>query len=274
MKDSGDCGNGGSGPQEGLALSLLASFRVVLDGHPINGRLTGKAWHLLKILTLNFRRYVTKEALIEMLWPDVDPRTGAISLKVAAHKLRMALGQDRENRDQEQWILMDNGTYRLNRAANIWIDAEAFRQHYERGRRGINPRHEFEQAETLYQGDLLEEDIYEEWTLLQREELRDLYLDVLQRLAHQTSQLGDHSEVIRYCHKIVLVDPCREDAYRMLMRSHAALNQLARAGSWYAICRASLQKEIGAPPSTETVEVFEGLFDRPPRSQAFRALAP
>ena len=41
---------------------------------------------------------------------------------------------------------------------------------------------------------------------------------------------------MHHADKIVLADPCREDAYRMLMSSHAALNQYARAGAWYAVC--------------------------------------
>lgn len=244
------------------------------DGRALNGRLTGKARQLLKILTLNYRRCVSKDALIEMLWPDVDPRTGAISLKVAAHKLRSALGQGPEDVDRERWIVVDNGTYNLNPAANIWIDTVEFKHHYERARRGINPAAEFGEAELLYEGDLLEEDVYEDWTLLPREELRDLYLDVLQRLAQHAFKAKEYRDVIRYCHKIVLVDPCREDAYRMLMQSHAALNQVARAGSWYAICRASLLNEIGEAPSPQTVEAFERLFDRPADVRRLQAITP
>lgn len=264
--------NEGIEQREGLALFLLSSFRVALHGRPLNGRLTGKARQLLKILTLNYKRCVSKDALIEMLWPDVDPRTGAISLKVAAHKLRSALVQGPNDGDRERWIVIENGTYNLNPAANIWIDVLEFKQHYERARRGMNPAEEFAEAENLYEGDLLEEDVYEDWTLLPREELRDLYLDVLQRLAQHSFKAKAYRDVIRYCHKIVLVDPCREDAYRMLMKSHAALNQLARAGSWYAICRASLLNEIGAAPSSQTVEAFERLFERPSDARSLQAV--
>ncbi len=249
-----------------LSVFMLSSFSVALDGHPINGRL-GKSGQLLKILAANYRRCVSKDALIEMLWPDGDPRTGAISLKVAAHKLRITLDPDKENGDEGTWIVAQDGTYRLNPAADIWIDTEAFREHYERGRalesqrQLADARNEFEQAEALYRSDYLEEDLYDEWTVVRREELRDLYLDSLQRLAHLALKDQAHADVIRYCHKIVLADPCREDAYRMLMRSHGALNQFARAGAWYAVCRMKLQREVDVPPSPETVEAFESLFE-------------
>ncbi len=84
----------------------------------------------------------------------------------------------------------------------------------------------------------------------------------MSRLAELAGNAGDHQAVIRYCHKIVDADPCREDAYRTLMQSHASMNQLARAGAWYAVCRSLLQREMAAEPSAETRETFESLFSR------------
>lgn len=261
----GNLDRGGGQPPRGLSVFLFSAFAVARDGKNITSRLGGKARQLLKILAVNRTRPLTKDALIETLWPDADPSSGVTSLKVAAHKLRSALDPDRNG---PEWVIAENGTYRLNPEAPIWIDVESFRRHYERGRilqsKGCieEAADELAGAEELYQGDYLEEDMYEEWAIVKREELRDIYLDTLQRLAHIAVHYNRYSDVIRYCHKIVLADPCREDAYRMLMRSHAALSQFARAGAWYAVCRTSLQREVGAPPSEETVQAFESLFLR------------
>lgn len=252
-----------------LSLYMLSSFQVYRSGERVNRRLGGKARQLLKILAANHRKCLPKDLLIEMIWPAGGPATGAISLKVAAHNLRNGLDPNKKNGNTGKWVIAENGTYRLNPGADIWIDTEAFREHYRLARslesagQSSEARREFEKAEELYTGDYLEEDMYEDWTLVRREELRDMYLEVLGRLAHLTRAEGLHSDVIRYCHKIVLADPCREDAYQMLMSSHAALNQVARAGSWYAVCRAALSREVGAQPSPETVSIFEGLFADP-----------
>lgn len=257
---SEDCG---CGPQFGLSLFLLSSFDALINGKPLGARLSGKARQLLKVLAANHRRKVPRDMLIEMLWPDAGPAGGVTSLKVTAHKLRNALDPERTGFN---WIIADGGSYRLNPEAPIWIDAEVFRTHHDRGRalyaagRLAEARSELAQAEQIYRGDYLEEDTYEEWTVIRREELRDLYLDTLHSLARLSLESQAHRDVIRYCHKIVLADPCREDAYRMLMRSHAALNQFARAGAWYAVCRTTLRREVGAAPSTETVQAFEELF--------------
>ena len=258
--------------QQTLSICMFASFRVLRNGEPIDRELGTKSAQLLKILTANRSKCLPKDLLMEMIWPQTSPAAAATSLKVAAHKLRHALDPDRRTGSSGNWIIVDRGSYRLNPNAEIWIDTEYFRNHYEKGRAlfasgsDAAARRELEMAEEVYQGDYLEEDVYEDWTVRCREELRDLYLDTVGRLATLALQREAHEDVIRYCHKIVAADPCREDAYRMLMRSHGALNQVGRAGSWYAVCRLALQREIGSSPSTETTLAFEELFaDREPQ---------
>jgi DNA-binding SARP family transcriptional activator len=265
-----------------LELYFLSSFRAIRAGAPITSHLTGKPRQFLKLLGANGRRHVPKDALIEMLWPEGHPGAGATSLKVVAHKLRTALEPEKETGEAGIWIEAAHGTYRLNPEAPVWIDVDVFRNHWRRGcvlqaeGRYAEARAEFAQAEELYAGDYLEEDLYEDWTIIPREQLKDIHLDVLQRLAELAERDDDHADVIRYCHKIVLADPCREDGYRMLMRSHGALNQLARAGAWYAVCRQTLAREVGMPPNAETIETFESLFqtapppERPPLARGIR----
>jgi DNA-binding SARP family transcriptional activator len=253
---------------ERLSLHLFASFKVVRGGQALNGRVGGKARQLLKVLAANSGRGTTRDAIIETLWPESDPATSLNSLKVTVHNLRSALEPDKENGSPGAFVVAQDRSYRLSPEAEIWIDVESFLHHYrqarsyeQQGEVQMAERH-YRRAEELYLGDYLEEDMYEEWTILRREELKDIYLDILGKLAAMSYKSKAHADAIRYCHKIVHADPCREDAYRMLMRSHGALNQLARAGAWYAVCRTKLAREVGSPPSNETVRVFEGLFDQ------------
>jgi DNA-binding SARP family transcriptional activator len=251
-----------------LFISLFSSFSVSLDGMDITDRLPGKARQLLKILAAHNKRPLPKDVLIDLLWPRADPVTGAGSLKVAAHNLRSSLEPDKAIGEPGAWIVARNGTYGLDREARVEIDTERFitcwrdaRECERQGRFGA-ALELYREAERMYVGDYLENEVYDDWTIIHREELRDLFLDVLGRLAQLACDDGAHQDVIRYCHKIVLADPCREDAYRMLMNSHAALNQLARAGAWYAVCRTKLLREVEAQPSPETVQAFEQLFSR------------
>jgi LuxR family maltose regulon positive regulatory protein len=249
-----------------LSIRMLSTFRVTVDGAELNGQLGGKGRALLKILAAHRNRVLSRDALIELVWPDTDPATGATSLKVAAHNLRNVLEPGKPTGSQGRWIVFRDGTYSLSHDGGVWIDVLELDRHYRAGKQAEArgeisvARAEYHEAESLYAGDFLEEDIYDDWTIIPRERLRDLYLDVVSRLADLAVTSGDHREAIRYCHKIIDTDPCREDAYRTLMSSHGALNQHARAGAWYAVCRAMLKREMDAAPGRETVRVFESLF--------------
>jgi LuxR family maltose regulon positive regulatory protein len=262
-------GDGESDPNGHLRINLFGNFRVSCMGLRVDEALGIKSRALLKILASNRAVLLPKDALMELVWPMHDASTVATSLKVAAHKLRQALSSGDPARETDEWIIAKRGSYRLSPNAEIWIDVEAFEAHCARGRQLLRQgaqsaaRLEFDQAEQLYSGDYLAEDIYDDWTVIRREELRDMYLETLDVLVDLCMTERMHRDVIRYCHKIVSADPCREDAYRKLMNSHAALNQIGRAGSWYAICRVILQREIGAQPSHETTRTFEALFAGP-----------
>jgi len=249
-----------------LKIQMLSTFRVAVNGQELNGRLNGKARALLKILAAHRDRVLARDALMEMVWPDTDPATGSISLKVTAHNLRVALEPAKPTGTPSTWILFRDGTYYLDRDSAVWIDIEEIDRLWRVGRQAEShgdaegARVAYRGVEALYTGDFLEEDIYDDWTTIRREQLRDMYLDAISRLADFAVMNGDHRDAIRYCHKIIDTDPCREDAYRVLMSSHGALNQRARAGAWYAVCRTLLKREMGVGPASDTVKVFESLF--------------
>jgi DNA-binding SARP family transcriptional activator len=249
-----------------LKLYLLGSFRVVVRGEDRTGRIRPKSRALLKALAANRSGVLTKDALAETLWPGADPSSSHLSLKVEAHNLRRALGCVAG--DEMAWIQNEQGAYRLNRSNLIWLDVEAFESHVRRAREfdAVGDRAsaaaEYEAALDAYGGDYLEEDMYDDSTIVTRERLRDLQLNVLSRLARLAWKARDHETTISYCHRIVTADPCREDAYQLLILSHAALRQVSRATAWYEVARQSLRRELDRDVGRKTREIYESLFSR------------
>lgn len=260
-RGEGGRGGGTGGERDAsLRVYLFSAFRVLVNGVPVQDQLGKKTKTLFKVLAANLGKRISKDILIDLVWPETDPAKGYASLKVAIHSLRTVLGNGRE------WIVAKEGTYALAAGPHVWTDVQEFMRRWKQGKlleqAGDMARagQEYELAATLYTGDLLEDDLYEDWTIVSREQLKDIYLELMEKLAHLSLASGRHQETIRYCHNIILADPCHEDAYRMLMRSHAALNQIARAAAWYAVCRVMLQREMDALPASETVRAFERLF--------------
>jgi DNA-binding SARP family transcriptional activator len=87
---------------------------------------------------------------------------------------------------------------------------------------------------------------------LRREHLRDSHLFVLTRLADYAFQDGDYYSCIGWCEQLLAEDRCRENTYRLLMRSHARLGQPGRVRRWYDLCVHTLRTELDADVDEST----------------------
>jgi len=218
------------------------------------------AERLLKVLLVNGRR-VHRDVLLDLLWPDVPSKSSIRGLRVTLHALRRAIAQVAPERAPLDLIRADGDTYVLN-TQGLWIDSDAFDEHYSAGLR-FERLHQIDQAvreytaaEALYRDDFLVEDLYEEWTVLPREELKDKYLLILTRLSQFSMAAMDLDGCIRRSHALLAKEPCREDAYQRLMQCYARLGQRGSAMRWYQICERTLHQELDVAPSEETRRLF------------------
>lgn len=112
-----------------------------------------------------------------------------------------------------------------------------------------------ELADALYGGDLLADDRYEEWAISPRERLRGSYVATLSLLGRLYADSGRHQPAIATAQKLLDLDNCHEEAHRLIMRCHAAEGRRGLAMRQYTLCRATLVRELGLPPSQETEQL-------------------
>jgi len=229
-----------------------------------------KAKSILQYLMTRPREAVIKEVLMETLWPECEPRAASNNLKAAMHGLRQALSDLFTGKENFPYILFSQGSYLMNPEIELWVDVEEFEQNWVRGRRLekegklTEAIREFEEAEELYRGDYLEDEPYEEWTLLRREALKDTHVIILGKLADYAMKNADYEGTIVYCQKILAKDACREDAYRRLMSCYSRLGQRNRALRWYEICRRTIQAELDTTPDRETTNLYHHILRNEP----------
>jgi LuxR family maltose regulon positive regulatory protein len=244
-----------------LRLCLFGQFTVRLGKRTIPHRWGGKGVTMLKYLAGAPRRRVHRDVLLEVVWPGVDPRVANNRLKVVAHHLRQICAPDPAQTYTPSPLQYRDGWYMLGGAVPVWTDVEAFEGawraglHAEKTGRRDEARASFGQMERLYRGDYLEEDPYEEWTLLRREELKDLYLAALEKLAAYREEAGEIELASETWSKILAKDPYREDVYRRLMLCSAKRGNRGRAHYWYQLCARLLREHLQVEPEPETTEL-------------------
>ena len=115
----------------------------------------------------------------------------------------------------------------------------------------------YEFAASLYRGDFMSDDPYEDWAALTRERLRLTYLDALGRLSELYFNAGHYTVCASLCLRIIERDPCREDAHRRLMRCYSRQGLSHLALMQYRMCRQALADELGVEADPATTELYQ-----------------
>jgi DNA-binding SARP family transcriptional activator len=244
---------------------FFGHFELLCDGEPIHLGRNGKALSILKYLLAHRTRPVSQDHLMGWLWPESSLKKARWSLNSAVHGLRKLLGGCPTS-DEVCYVVLEEGYYRLSPGVRVATDVEEFDDLYERGR-GLERagREEeaaacYEEAIGLYRGDYLVEDLYEDWTMVERERLSNAYVDMLDRLAVHYLQSGQLRESVRACYQVLEKDRSHEDSHRLLMRCYVELGQRGRALRQYRLCERILTQEYGTAPSPETRSLYGELL--------------
>lgn len=216
-----------------------------------------KALELLKILLSHDGRPVTKDTLIELLWPEVEPKAGAGRLHVVIHALRRLVEPPGHG---GKWVFIhhEGSRYYFNTQAHCFIDVEEFKKLVDLGHKGEqrgntkSAIHAYEAAVQLYRGDFLEDEPYVDWCWMAREHFRETCLNVLKRLASLCAKAGDSEQSMKHLRRALRIDPPREEVHRELMRSLWAARRRDEALRQYEVCRELLKRDVDVAPLPET----------------------
>ena len=252
--------------QAEVSVHLLGPMSVVIDGVPIDEWSSARIRSLFGYLLTHRKPWPTREALMDVFWPESSPNASRNSLNVAIHGLRRVL---KEAKDVPV-VVYSGGTYRLHPDVRLWLDVEEFDRLAERGR-----LHEevaetdqataaYELSSGLYRGDFLADDPYDDWPAVIRERLRLAYLDTLGRLGNLHFNAGRYAASANLCQRIIEQDPCREDAYRRLMRCYCRQGQRHLALIQYRACVRMLESELGVEPDVATVGLHSQIRSHEP----------
>lgn len=231
-----------------LKLTFWGGLNVSLDDEPVTGFLSGKVPALLCYLTVDGRIHQRHE-LAALLWPNRPDNDALTNLRQALANLRKLL---------EPYLLITRYTVAFNRHSDYWLDVADFVTAAQSDQADV-----LRQAADLYRGDFLQgfhvahAAPFVEWSLLQREWLREEALRLFYRLAMQATAVGDYPAALHTLDRLLGLEPWREEAHRQKMTLLARLGQRSAALKQYADCRRVLEAELNIPPLPETTALAE-----------------
>ncbi len=247
-----------------LTVYCLGTFRVYVNETLIDNWNGNTARAIFKYMVIHRKRPIPLEVLMDLFWHDDEQESARRNLYQAIYLLRQAL---QIGTPDFPYVLSINGCYGLNPDLKIWLDSQSFDTHYQNGQKFemngscLKAIREYEAADTLYEGDFLAEDIYEEWPTALRQHLKNAYLDILNRLSRYHYQQKNWAMSITYNQKLLHADTCREDAHRGLMRAYFHQSQRHLALRQYHHCIEALKNELGVSPDPQTINLYHQIKD-------------
>ena len=221
-------------------------------GQPLTGAATQRRLlALLSALATAGDVGLSREKLVGLLWPDVDPERARHSLTQGLYSARRALRDD-------GLFDVTTASVRLD-PAHMSSDVNDFQQ--------LLARHELEQAVRLYQGPFLDGFFvsgapeFEQWTSAQRTRFRDLTVGALERLAADAEAAGDKTAVVRWRRQVAGLLPLDASRTVQLMTAMAAAGDRAGAIKHARVHAALLREELGVDADPE-VEAFAATLRR------------
>jgi len=247
-----------------LYISLLGGFHLVYGVHTLSADQIHlhKARDMLKLLALSPNQRLHREELLEMLWPEHAPQQAAHNLSQTLYTLRPKL----KALDASIRLDFEDECLNLKAPDGITSDVEDFEQAARSvlgytGRISTQTTANCHEAILKYTGDLLPEDGPSDLFYQRREQLRQMYLDLLMLFAHYNLELKVYLPAIDALQQVIAADPAHEEAHTCLMRAYALNGQRQAALRQFQILTEVLQRELDVEPSPECTSLRDRILN-------------
>lgn len=265
-----------------INIQLFGKFCVRRNEQVLDGFDARKVQELFCYLLLQREHSLARETLASVLWPETTTAQSKKNLRQVLWQLQSALGSQSET-ISDRMLHVEPEWVQLNADADLWLDVAVFEQTYNRVQKvpgqelDASTAQHVQHAVQLYQGPLLE-GWYQDWCLLERERLQNIYLAMLDKLMSYYEAHYDYETSIVYGMRIMCYDRGRERTHQRLMRLNYLLGDRAEALRQYERCATALDEELGIKPSKSTTALYKRIqadqLDEPEPLMALRETDP
>jgi len=258
-------------PPPPLRVTTLGRFTLQVGDRAIMKAEWGsnrKAQAVFKLLLSQASQPITREKLIDLLWPEAgrDQQDKAIrSLNQAVYQLRKVLEPYLPPRFPSRYVVGDNETYCLELPPGSWIDDQALEEAIKNARKArrlddsAEMIRQYQTAVDLYQGEYLVEESRQDWPLVRQDRLRLQVIEALEPLGTYYLDHDDPSRAAELAHRLLRAEVEHEPGYWLLMCAQYSLGQLKLALRTYRQYLEKCCKELDVPPSEEIYALYRNI---------------
>jgi two-component SAPR family response regulator/Tfp pilus assembly protein PilF len=233
-----------------IFVKTFGEFVVTINGRTVTKSdwQRKKARDIFKILLIHHQKAVTTDELIDLLWNDTTKHNVEQVIKNSISFIRRVIEPDLAPRKPSTFLRNEGKAYILDLGDGASIDFLEFKSLIHQASKGTDRVALYKKAIALYTGDFLKEDLYAEWSVFERESLKDSYLHALTYLAQHALEHEDEAEAVSYARQLIDTDRTDDKGYEILLRIFLKQGNHSEARRIYAQCKEAFAKELGSAP--------------------------
>ncbi|WP_309122309.1 response regulator [Paenibacillus sp.] len=218
---------------------------------------TTKAKEVFSYLLHMRDRAVSKDALLDLMWPEMDLLKAQTHLHTTVYQIRQTV----KGLALPVKLNFVDGGYRLE-LRDVAVDVDL----WERGLAALADRdplpvEELQRWMALYRGDYFEQEGYL-WAEQERERLRMKWLERALRFAGELGGRSWSSVAYSLLTDVIARFPSVQESYSLLMRMFHRQGQAQEVRRTYAQMRAALREETGEEPERGIAAWYEEHYGR------------
>ena len=246
-----------------LEINLLGGFELSLDGEPFELASISrkKAKLLLALLAVNIGHELSRDYLMQSLWPTLPSNRARKNLYVVWSDLRRTFSVDDGTCP---YLVRQDDSYRLD-TRYVSCDIQHVKQDCRELQFGVVDVGAWsgilDRVSSRYSVTVLPAELDNKEIARCRNHYSVLITDALTSAADRLSDSGDPQSALWFAREAIERDAMREDAYVSLMRAQIAAGQRSSAMHTYFMCKRMLSEELGIDPSQNTMRLYEDILN-------------
>jgi DNA-binding SARP family transcriptional activator len=250
-------------PYHIVEISLFDNPTIHVDGKEIKSESwkTAKAMKLFCYLCTKRRKPISRDILIDSLWPGASLRSGSMNLRKAMQHIRQALSETIHTDDKP--IQYKGNFYTISPHLSVWIDTEEYihtiEQILQSNHLSEKQRDDLTKAVALYESGLAK-GWYDDWVEEMRSYYNKLYEKCLLMLVDYYIEKNNNRESIVWLNKLIKENYYEEEYHKKLWTIYARLKKFTAIQEDFTALEKAFKKEMKAQLQPETIALYESLI--------------
>lgn len=247
-----------------IVIQTLGGFKLFRNGSELGSEVWRRkaAKKLLVVLISMYTAPISRETLMNILWPHGSSKEVQRNFKVVLNYLLHVLEPARQPRARSRFIVSTDSFLQLHLDEQLQLDVQAFERSIHEGCMEIY-RHVGKAQKLLlnglhlYKGEFMAGEVTDDIVLRERERLRLLALRGAETLGFSYIEQKKYDQAIYWANHILQIDICWESAYQLKLISYGELHDQALLIRTITMCSEQLKKELNVAPSLKTREIYQ-----------------